>query len=189
MVFRRALLVIFLSIPNLAGTAAVDPMLSTGRAPDPTAKTLAEIREAEQRRIPLEVMIKASDHYPAGGPVDVTVIVTNLFDEPLLMNSRMLVNHARLQGEISFHITDASGKRAEIRRFVTPLSIRDNDFVLLSHGESIQRTVDLADLFGIMQKGTYKIQASYHNEVYHSNASGHAWKGYVISDPIELTLD
>jgi hypothetical protein len=189
MVWRKAFLVVFLSIPNVLGTAAVDPMLSSGRAPDSTAKVVAEIRDAERRRIPLEVVIKASEHYSVGGPVEVTVIVTNLFDTPLLMNSRMLVNHARLQGEVSFHITDPSGKRVDIKRYVTPLSIRDNDFVLLNRGESIQRTVDLADLYGINVKGTYKIQASYHNEVDHSNPSGHAWKGYVISEPIELTLN
>ncbi len=189
MVLRRAFLILFLSITKASAQAAVDPLLSTGRAPDPTAKTLSEIREAESRRIPLEVLLKTSANYPAGGPVEVTIIVTNLFDEPLLMNSRMLVNHPRLEGELSFHIVDPSGHRIQFKRFVTPLSLRDDDFVLLTRGESIQRTVDLADLFGITQKGVYKIQASYHNEVDHSGQTGHAWKGVVISEPIELKLD
>src|SRR5215470_16803687 len=122
---RRVFLIAFLVIPQIvAAQEGLDPMLSAGRTPDPTAKTVAEIKEAERRRIPLEVYIKASEHYTAGEPVEVTVIVTNLFDKPLTMNSRMLVNHPRLEGEMSFRITDADGKRVEIKRFVTPLSLR-----------------------------------------------------------------
>src|SRR5882672_6563356 len=112
MTWRRALVFVFLSIPQVSGSVSgVDPMLSTGRAPDPTAKTVAEIRASEQRRIPLEVYITASENYTAGDPVEVTVIVTNLFDKPLLMNTRMLVNHPRLEGELSFRITGPSGQR------------------------------------------------------------------------------
>jgi len=190
MAWRRVFLIVFLCIPNVSGSAAgVDPILSTGRAPDPTAKSLAEIRDAEKRRIPLEVYIKAAERYGIGGAVEVTVIVTNLFDKPLLMNSRMLVNHARLEGELSFLITDPSGKRVDIKRLVTPLTLRDQDFVTLNRGESMQRTVDLTDLFGILQKGIYKVLVAYHNESDYTVEEHKAWKGFVYSEPIELKLD
>ncbi len=188
--WRRVCLIVFLSIPKVAGSAAgIDSMLSTGRAADPTAKTVAEIHAEERRRIPLEVYIKASETYTAGGPVEVTVIVTNLFDKPLLMNSRMLVNHPRLEGELSFHITGPSGQREEIKRFVTPLSLRDLDFVTLTRGESMQRTVDLYDLFGIRLKGVYNIQVSYHNEIDYTLRNRKAWKGLVWSEPVEVKLN
>jgi hypothetical protein len=190
MAWRRVFLVVFLCMPRVASSIAdVDPMLSTGRAADPTAKTLSELRAADRRRIPLEVYIKASDTYPAGGPVEVTVIVTNLFDKPLLMNSRMLVNHPRLEGELSFRITGPSGQREEIKRLVTPLSLRDQDFVTLTRGESMQRTVDLSDLFGISQKGVYHIQVAYHNELDYTVQDNKAWKGAVWSEPVELKLN
>jgi hypothetical protein len=190
MAWRRVLVIVLLSIPQASQSASgVDPMLSTGRSPDPTAKTVADIHAAELRRIPLEVYIKASESYTAGGPVEVTIIVTNLFDKPLLMNSRMLVNHPRLEGEISFRITGPSSQAEEIKRLVTPLSMRDQDFVTLNRGESMQRTVDLSDLFGISQKGAYSIQVSYHNEVDYTVQSHKAWKGLVWSDPVNIKLN
>jgi hypothetical protein len=166
-----------------------DLNLSEGRQPDPTAKALAEIRAADYRSIPLDVMLKTSAHYVAGGPVIVTVVITNLFDPPLLLNSRMLVNHPRLEGEVSFYIADQNGRRLEINRLITPLSVRNNDFVTLTRGESIQRSVDLADLYDLTGKGTYKIWVSYHNEMDVTGKSERAWKGFVLSDPIDISLE
>jgi hypothetical protein len=163
--------------------------LSEGPQSDSTTNTLAEIRASEKRHIPLDVMLKASDHYTSGRPVIVTVLITNLFDLPVLLNSRMLVNHPLLQGEVSFYIIDPSGQRQEIKRLITPLSVRDNDFVILNRGQSIQRSVDLADLYGIDKKGHYKLLVSYHNEVDRSVDSNRAWTGIVWSDPIEIRLD
>ena len=165
-----------------------DAWLSKGRRPDPSAKTISEIRAAEKRRIPLEIMLKSVDHFSAADPVVMTIMVTNLFDAPLVMNSRMLVNHTLLQGEISFRIVGPDGRKVEIQRLITPLSLRDDDFVLLDRGQSIQRAVNLSDLFGMTQKGIYKIQVSYHNEIDRVVGTRRAWKGIVWSDPVEILL-
>lgn len=178
-----------MSLPRVAAPMEPESLLSTGRKPDPTAKTLSEIRAAERRRIPLEVQLKTAPTYPSSGPIEVTIIITNLFDAPLVMNSRMLVNHPRLQGEISFRILGPGGKKIEITRLITPLTIRDSDFVTLERGQSFQRAVDLADLFNITRKGAYKVQVSYHNDVDRVVGSQHAWKGVLWSDPIEFRLD
>jgi hypothetical protein len=185
---RRVGLIMVLAISHAGASIGADPELSAGRAADPTAKTLSDLRAAEKRRIPLEVLIQASNHYPATDPVQVTVIVTNLFDMPLMMNSRMLVNHPLLQGELAFRILGPQGKKIEIQRLITPLSVRDQDFVILNRGESMQRSVDLSDLYGFSEKGTYKVWACYHNEVDHVDASRRAWKGAVWSEPVEVQL-
>ncbi len=184
----RSAWVVF-AFSTLVGSATVDPMISQGRLADPSAKTIGEIRAAERRRIPLEVQLKCAAHYHAGDPIEITIIVTNLFDTPLIMNSRMLVNHPRLQGEISIWIIGPDGKKNEIRRLITPLSLRDQDFVLLTRGQSMQRAVDLSDLYGISEKGVYKVQALYHNDVDHVGAAPHAWKGAVWSEPVEIELN
>jgi len=59
------------------------------------------------------------------------------------INGRMLVNHRRLPGELSFLIT-IPREACEIQRLVSPIEVREEDFVLLERGMSIQRTVDLA---------------------------------------------
>jgi hypothetical protein len=182
-----ALICLGVSVPYLC--AATEPVLTNRRAPSPGATTLKEIREAELRKIPLEVFIKAPAKRKAGEPVEVTVMVTNLFKAPLLMNSRLLVNHPRLAGEVAFRITDESGKFIQIEALVTPLSIREDDFVILGKGESIHRTVDLADVYGLTHKGTYKVQVFYHNEVDFVAENKRAWKGHVWSEPVQIELD
>lgn len=173
-------------IPGVAVGLSSDPYLSTGRQPDPTAKTLSEIRQSERRKIPLEVFLKAGENFEIGESVEVTVIVTNLFDRPLLMNARMLVNHPRLQGEVAFRIQGPDGKMREIRRLITPMTIREEDYTVLHRGQSMQRTVDLADLYDLHDKGVYKVLVSYHNEQDQSIDGDRAWKGIVWSEPVEI---
>ena len=116
------------------------------------------------------------------------MIVTNLFDRPLLLNRRLLVNHPKLPGELAFRISGQDGSRYQIRRLVTPMKLTDDDFVLLPKGQSIQRTMDLTDLYGLEKKGTYKLQAYYYNNVDHSAGTRRAWKGLAASEPTEITL-
>lgn len=172
------------------GTASAvqDVFISRARVPESTSKVLAEIRESEQRRIPLEAALKARARYPLGAALPVTLTITNLFDPPLLMNSRLLVNHRKLQGEISFSVTDPEGKRCEFQRLISPLTVTNEDFVLLARGMSIQRTVDLADFFNMRKKGIYKVQAIYHNDMNVLIDGQRSWMGQITSDINEIEL-
>ncbi len=168
--------------------AGYDAYRSQGRGVDPTAKTLREIRQAERRRIPIEVALKTSRAYAWHTPIEVTIIVTNLFEKPLLINRRMLINHPRLPGEVSFQIIGPSGQRCEIGRLVTPMALRDDDFAVLPRGMSIQRTIDLSDFYKLDQKGPYNVVAFYRNDVDGAKKALTAWKGVVASTPVEITL-
>jgi len=53
----------------------------------------------------------------------------------------------------------------------------------------MQRTVDLADLFGISLKGSYHVQVSYHNEIDYTVQNRKVWKGLVWSEPVEVKLN
>lgn len=175
--------------PQASVSSVGDPWLSSGRAEDSTEKRISDIHDAERRQIPLDVSLQASNNYSRKGPVEVTVIVTNLFDKPLLLNRRMLVNHARLPGEIVFAVLGPDGKPCEFQRLVTPMSVHDDDFVVLPKGQSVQRTLDLADLFSLKKKGIYKVRVMYHNELDQPMGSLRAWKGAVASDPVDIKLD
>lgn len=167
---------------------AYENYASLGRREDSTEKVIAEIRAAERRKIPIEVALKAPEEMDASEPVVVTIMVTNLFPEPLLMNKRMLVNHPRLRGEIAFRITAPNGTICEFTRRVTPLAIRNEDFVVLERGMSIQRSVDLSDLYALTWKGRYKIEAVYRNDIDQVEDSLRAWKGSVRAQPIDIVL-
>lgn len=166
-----------------------DSFISHGRSADSTTKVISEIREAERRRIPLDVALKASPEYSSGDPVEVTVMVTNLFDVPLLMNRRMLVNHPRLEGELAFAIIGPDGKRCEFKSLVTPMSISPGDFIVLPRGESIQRSVNLAELYRLPYKGHYKAVVYYHNDLDQPMGNMRAWKGVVASEPTDFVLN
>jgi hypothetical protein len=170
-------------------SAFEEPRFSTGRRDDSTEKRVAEIRESEQRLIPLEVSLQAEAEYSRKSPVPVTITITNLFETPLVINRRMLVNHPRLEGEVFFKIQDANGNRVELERPVTPLAVREGDFVVLPKGHSIQRTFHLSDFYGLKKKGQYKIQVCYHNELDEYVDSQKAWKGLVSSEPVEIRIN
>lgn len=174
----------FMGAPVLAGT---DLYVSRGRSPDPTAKILAEIRESERRRIPIEVAVTTRQAYKGAG-IPVTITITNLFDNPLLLNSRMLVNHRLLPGELSFTVIGPDGRKCEFQRLVAALELTDADFVLLARGMSIQRTIDLADFFKMSRRGTYKVQAFYRNETDHLINGRKAWMGIAYSDLTEFNI-
>ncbi len=169
--------------------ASQDPNISNGRSEDTTRQLLAEIRESERRLVPLEVSLKTSSGYGAGDPVSVTVILTNLFDAPVLINRRLLVNHPSLPGEVVFQIFGPDGKKCEIERAITPMSVHADDFVVLPKGQSVQRTVDLADLYPLKKKGVYKVKVSYHNELDQPVGSLRAWKGVISSGAVDVTID
>ena len=187
---RRVLCAIALSFAcgPLWGAVGDAAFISQGRTADPTAKVLSEIREAERRRIPIDAAIKARSRYQLSEPLAVTITVTNLFDAPLLVNSRLLVNHRLLPGELSFSVVDPEGKRCEFQRLVSPFSLADDDFLLLARGMSVQRTVDLADFFTMRKKGIYKVQVSYRNSIDQIVNGHHSWMGSASSDVTEIEL-
>src|SRR5688572_4049489 len=103
--FRSISFVLLASVMAGAQTMpSKDSWTSRGRRADPQAKILAEIRESERRKLPIEVALKARSEYRRSEAVDVTITITNLFDKPILINSRMLVNHLLLPGEVAFKI-------------------------------------------------------------------------------------
>jgi hypothetical protein len=179
--------VIFLGFAPSA-MAVEDVFVSHGRLPDSNQKIMSEIRDDEKRRIPLDVALKARREYAFSDPVAITVTVTNLFDPPLLLNSRLLVNHRLLPGELSFLITDPDGKRCEIQRLVSAMDIRDEDFVSVPRGMSIQRTIDLGDFFQMRKKGTYNVRVIYHNSVDQTADGRRAWVGALASEATDIEL-
>jgi len=185
---HSSLLILLTAMASAQTFPAQDPWVSHGRKADSQTKILSEIRESERRKLPIEVALKARTEYKGKEPVAATISITNLFDKPILINSRMLVNHILLPGEVAFKITGPDGKKCEIQRLITPLTVGQDDFVLLPRGMSVQRTVDLSDIYPLTKKGTYKIEAIYHNELDGIQASYKAWRGQAKSDPIEITL-
>jgi len=101
----------------------------------------------------------------------------------------MLVNHPRLEGELAFVILGPDGKRCEFQSLVTPMSVSPDDFVVLPRGESIQRTVNLAELYRLPGKGRYRVEVYYHNDLDQPAGNMRAWKGVVASDPAEFRLN
>jgi hypothetical protein len=180
----RALLAFIFVVPVYA-----DSWVSQGRAPDSTSKRLAEIRESERRRQPLEVLLQVQEGYSKRGPMPVTVMITNLFQNPLVVNSRLLVNHPRMPGEMFFRILGPDGHPLQIRRIITPLALRGDDFVVLSQGRTIERTIDLADLYDLHQKGVYRVDVCYHNEVDLPIGHMRAWTGIIASDPVDIRVN
>jgi hypothetical protein len=154
-----------------------------------------DIRPGTSRRKTLmqavSVTVKTSDHYAAGRPVPVTVQITNESKRPVLLNKRLLVNHEISDGELFFVVESEQGNdyRHGFQALVTPRDLDDEDFVAVSPGDSISKTVDLADRYALKEKGFYTLTVTYRNEHEWSKDGLRAWKGSVRSNPARIRVN
>jgi hypothetical protein len=167
-----------------AGHPGLEP---SGHVPDGDEN--ARQTKGKTRVENLSVRIKVSDHLRTGSPVEVTVLVTNSGNTPVLVNRRLLVNHEVSEGELFFRIESSTNKNFTFQALVTPRDLDDNDFQVLKSGESISKTVDLSNRYAVKEPGQYKITAIYRNTYHRSKAGLDAWIGSVASTPIIITLE
>jgi hypothetical protein len=136
----------------------------------------------------LVVLLKSRYRYSGWHPIRVTVMVENQGMEPVLINGRMQFNQYPKPGEVSFIIEGPHGDYMPIRKAIDPGSLADDDIAVLRPGESVEREVDLRDMYGIRHSGPYRIQAIYYNGAYDERDGLTMWRGAIASEPTQITV-
>ncbi len=135
-----------------------------------------------------EITLRTAEDYFAGGPVEVTVMLENVSFTPLLLNTRFQVNHPNLKGDVYFDIKGPKGTKIQFQRLVTPRDTNDDQFQLVPRGRSIERTIDLADFYGLTEKGEYEVRVIYRNMEHRILEGNAAWMGVVVSDASRIRI-
>jgi hypothetical protein len=145
--------------------------------------------DADDSMPPITVTLRAARDYGRHDPVDVTVMITNFSRKSVLLNERLLVNHPVREGEIVFSIQGPDGKPYGLQRIISPRPLKVSDFAVLPPNQSVERTIDIGDMYGLRKKGLYKVRVAYRNIFEGPQSAYRAWRGVVWSDPIELKVN
>jgi len=136
----------------------------------------------------LIVYLKAKAKYSAWSHVVVTVMLSNQTTGKLLINNRLRTNRYPLDGELSFIIRGPDGQECAFKKAVSPREILDSEIITLGVGETTEQSVDLTDVYGMSQRGTYRIQVLYYNRTDLDKDGLSLWRGVIASEPVEITL-
>ena len=129
--------------------------------------------------------------YHQGGPITVTLLLTNTGSDELLVNARMAHNRNDAPApfrDVTFAIVGPSGARVTTDARIDVGFPVDGDFMYLDPGDSVERVYSqISGLYAIQTPGVYAIQAVYQNQA--NPTSGAAWKGEVSSNVATFTLE
>ena len=138
----------------------------------------------------LKIALKISEiSYTLGEPVVVSVTLTNLSREIIIINKRMGINPGDMvEGtwEIKFDISFPPGERNIIGTLINRGKPQRNDFTELSPGENINRDYILTNYYWIQLPGKYSVQTTYHNSSYGSMFDLQAWVGEITSNKVHF---
>jgi len=134
----------------------------------------------------LRVSLTAPPSDPADDSLPVKVVVTNASVTPLLLNSRLLVNHRVSRGELYFSIEDADGQSYQLQGFGKPRALGEADFVVVPSGQSIEAAITLGDRYGLKRPGTYRVSVTYRNDQEWVKGDLTAWRGEAHSDTVTV---
>ena len=129
--------------------------------------------------------------YQSGDAIPVMLVLTNLGHENLLVNSRMAPNHPHApdsQRDIVFVITSPSGQKMQLNKFINMRAPKEDDFIILAAGETVERSINLEQIFSFVETGEYSIQAIYQNKA-DPGTDESAWKGEISSEKVTFTVE
>lgn len=130
------------------------------------------------------------DKFSAGQSISGKLALLNTGAEPLLVNSRLVINKSfapEPYREVYFILTDPAGDPVEFMLKINVGDPRAEDFMELAPGETAEREFDLDTYYMLERPGAYSLQAVYENQAEPGDGRG-AWTGKVESDPVEFVL-
>lgn len=128
--------------------------------------------------------------YSSGEAIQATLFLRNATNESLLVNKRMAVNLPSAPDavrEVSFLISGPSGQELPLNARINVRLPTEDDFSILSPGQTVQQTRELQSLYSFEESGQYSIYAVYQN-MEDPPSGAEAWKGEITSNLVILTV-
>lgn len=150
--------------------------------------TSASSQASRPQELRLRISFEKST-YSADQPIVCRVLVENVSDSHVSLNSRMLVNVSTGPHELTFRILGPDKKTVPFTSKIRA-SFAGDQFTLLLPGQVAGVLYDLTKDHELSQRGSYTVQAFYEN---HSDAPASmnfpaTWKGTLESNRASFTL-
>jgi hypothetical protein len=122
--------------------------------------------------------------------VPIRLIFNNIGDEEIIINTRLAPNFhlaPEIYRDILFLIK-ASSRRDYVPYLLMQIpALQDDDFEVLSPGESLMREMNLEEYYDFSQVGDYTVRAIYLN-VSDPGDERVAWKGLITSETVPIRI-
>ncbi len=161
-------------------------------APPPQEAQRSDVAESMAELSGLRLEVTASPvEAPPGEQIRLTARLTNVGDETLVINGRMLLNRPDApvtHGEIVLDVEGPRDYDNEILFTVRVGEPKDEDFRLLEAGGSVERVYRLWKYHSLHVPGRYRLQLTYRNAVGRPMKGVPAVVGSVRSNPISVIV-
>ena len=152
----------------------------------------SEAREPERPVATLALILTADapfDLLPRPRVVPLTITLRNAGPGPAFVNARLLIGAGLGAHEVALTVLGPDAVLRPYASFARPGAVESDDWSVLAAGESVSRTIDLADDFDLDAQGTYAVQATYENREdapASLGGNGPSWKGRVVSPVLRV---
>jgi hypothetical protein len=130
-----------------------------------TPQSPSPVRQLDLPQLPLALSVRVMpERGRAGISTTVTARLINPTDQTIVVNRRLLLNHAGAPGEIWLEVNGPPGYR---NRRDYHIRVGDADakfFVPLAPGHSVEHSWTLNDYQSLDEPGPYEVRLTYHNE-------------------------
>ena len=92
------------------------------------------------------------------------------------------------QRDIVFVITAPSGLEMQLNKFINVRTPKEDDFMVLAAGETVERTIYLEQILNFVETGEYSIQAIYQSAADPGTGES-AWNGQISSEKVTFTVE
>lgn len=134
----------------------------------------------------------SQDTYQPDERVEGRFTLRNAGEAPAVVNARLVLNSPFAPAPYRDLALTVSGPGGETLPFLARINVgdpADKHFRLLQPGESVSGSYPLNEYYELQQPGTYRVQATYHNQAEPSRLNGHpVWTGEVQSNAATFTL-
>lgn len=125
--------------------------------------------------------------YHVGEPVSYMLLLRNVSDNPIVVNTRLLLNYDEtFPHEILLNVIGPDGGEKELIPIIRATDPVDTDFGELEAGSFFMKELYLNELFDLTTPGTYSIEAVYEN--YTVPRGLDPWTGTLHSNPVTITI-
>ena len=121
----------------------------------------------------------------------VVLTLQNSSSNNLLIQKRLVVNTKGVLPpvrDVFFSISTPSGGELEFDLLPNTPLVSPSDFLELTKGESISRSISLTTYYQFKEIGTYTVQAVYENQSDPGDGRT-AWKGIITSNTVNFTIE
>jgi len=129
-------------------------------------------------------------NYKPGEPIRALMTLKNAGSKDIVVKQRVAVNLPGMPGEVRDIVFMIKGPLGDVHPSfrVTVRHLLPEDFVVLSPGETIEKSFDIQKIYDLTDIGPYSVSVVYQNAQDPGPFHRRAWKGEITSNVVDFEI-